>query len=1363
MNYNGIPPAGLITWDLALGSGLLILSIILLIRNISLRKRAEQALRESERRYQALLANADDAIRTLQSQLPSDDKGSKAFTTRQPAQGEPGSTCISSKVFIQTFIEEKRFRSILQHLSDIIWIADENLHVQYETPSSSKTLGYEPGFLIGKYSLDFIHPDDLQTVKQALDEVFREENPFIPTQFRFKHAEGHWIQLEAIADNRLTDPDIQGIIITARDITERKQAEDSLRESEARYRNIVALAPEGIVTVNTKGVVTSCNTAFLELTGFSEEDIVGKYFLQIPTLPANSIFEYLKLFRAILRGHIPKPIEFKWVHRNGSIRWGEAYVGLTKKGSKTTGLQAILIDITERKRAEQLLQALNQAALAMEKVLKPAEIFAAVAEVFQKLDLSCVLLLMDKSQNYLHAKHLSHEPNIVKTIEKLTGLRLTTFPIPIANVDVFKQVLWKRKTCFIENAEETASQVLPAPLKPLAKQIANTLKSPKVILAPFVVEETPIGLLSVQSNHLSKGDIPAITAFTNQMAAAWYKAELYEQAQQEIAERERAEMALRESEERFRALVQNSSDIIVLLEADGVVRDVSPSVERILGYTAQRFIGQDAFEYVHPDDITATQNTFAKAIQNPGHPLVFEFRLKNADHTWTYVETVTNNLLNKPSVGGIVINARDITERKRAERLLQTLNAAAQAMQKALTHAEIFRAVAEEFKTLDLSCVLFLTDEAQQYLFPQYLSYDNAILKIAEKLIGIKTEDFSIDIESVAIYKQIVRERDTIFLTEVETATRQLLPGFAKEFAGQLVKMLNMERYIATPLIVEDKVLGVFAVQSHELTESDTSAIAAFAHQMAAAWRKAQLLNRTREQAQQVQEIIHTVPEGVLLLDTEPANNGWHVILANPIAEEYLQILANPRTGNVITHLGERALPELLTSPPRGLWHEIIIDKRRFEAIARPIEAGLTSSGWVLVIRDVTQEREIQQRVQQQERLAAVGQLAAGIAHDFNNIMATIVLYAQMLSRTSNLTAHDKEQLNTINQQAIYASNLIQQILDFSRQTAFKRSPLDLLPLLKEHVKLLERTLPENIKISLNYGAGEYIIHGNPTHIQQVLMNLAVNARDAMPAGGHLHIELQSLKIMDSSQAPLSEMSPGDWVKITVSDTGTGISADVLPHIYDPFFTTKASGQGSGLGLAQVYGIVGSHEGYIDVKSYVSEDDDHTKGTTFMIYLPSRTREVDETTLPITSKLVTGHEETILVVEDNVATRTALVESLQVLNYKVLTAEDGEEALAIISDYENNLQASQRPPIDLVLSDVVMPKMGGIALLHALQQQDSNVGVVLLTGHPMEKELERLQLQESTSMTPCLVGWLLKPPSLGQLAEAIAQGLKQTS
>jgi signal transduction histidine kinase len=182
---------------------------------------------------------------------------------------------------------------------------------------------------------------------------------------------------------------------------------------------------------------------------------------------------------------------------------------------------------------------------------------------------------------------------------------------------------------------------------------------------------------------------------------------------------------------------------------------------------------------------------------------------------------------------------------------------------------------------------------------------------------------------------------------------------------------------------------------------------------------------------------------------------------------------------------------------------------RSFEVIAKPIETAPKTSGWVLVVREVTQEREIQQRAQQQERLAAVGQLAAGIAHDFNNIMAVIVLYAKMSLRMQDLPPKVRERLETISRQARRATDLIQQILDFSRRAVLERRPMDLLPFLKEQVSLLERTLPESIKVELTYGSDEYTVEADPTRMQQMVMDLAVNARDAMPAGGKLHIDLR--------------------------------------------------------------------------------------------------------------------------------------------------------------------------------------------------------------------------------------------------------------
>jgi two-component system cell cycle sensor histidine kinase/response regulator CckA len=493
------------------------------------------------------------------------------------------------------------------------------------------------------------------------------------------------------------------------------------------------------------------------------------------------------------------------------------------------------------------------------------------------------------------------------------------------------------------------------------------------------------------------------------------------------------------------------------------------------------------------------------------------------------------------------------------------------------------------------------------------------------------------------------------------------------------------------------------------------------------------LLAQIREQAQQMRQVMDAVPEGVILLDID-----GQVILANPVAEKDLTVLADAKVGDALTHLSDRPLTELLTSPPRGLWHEVVTDGRSFQVIARSVETGPTPGGWVLVVRDMTRQREIEKRIQQQERLAAVGQLAAGIAHDFNNIMATIVLYAQMTARMEGLPAIVRDRMETVGQQAGHATNLIQQILDFSRRAVLERRPLDLAPLLKEHVKLLERTLPESIEINLDCEPGEYMIHADPTRIQQMITNLALNARDAMPAGGELRIELERRESKPGESPLLPEMQAGEWVQVTVSDTGIGIPPNVLPHIFEPFFTTRAP-LGSGLGLAQVHGIVGSHEGRIDVETQVG------KGTTFTIYLPVHPSEPS----PVSSRaelpaLPTGQGETILVVEDNEAVRKALADGLELLNYQVLAVSNGQEALEVLEQ--------RKEEVALVLSDVVMPRMSGIALLHALRERGVTVRVVMLTGHPIKREMEELRAKG-------MADWLPKPPELEQLAEVVARTL----
>ena len=609
-------------------------------------------------------------------------------------------------------------------------------------------------------------------------------------------------------------------------------------------------------------------------------------------------------------------------------------------------------------------------------------------------------------------------------------------------------------------------------------------------------------------------------------------------------------------------------------------------------------------------------------------------------------------------------------------------------------------------------------------------------------LPGITVDDW-ID---TGVYEWVAEETWFEIKTTLEQVLRSGEPArFSFTYEMPDGRSIYYEARVA-PRILEGEVVGL-TVSSRDVSD-----------RVEAEQEREALMSEIGAHAQRVQQIINTVPEGVILMGGE-----GEVLLANPMGGRDLAVLAGASVGDALMELGGRPLTELLAPPPKGLWHQIEVEgppHRFFEVIARRLESG---EGEVLVIRDVTQERGIQQRVQQQERLAAVGQLAAGIAHDFNNIMAVISLYAGMAEQTPDLPEKVRERMETIGHQSHRASALIKQILDFSRRAVLERRPMDLLVFVREQIKLLERTLPENITIRLDYGRDEYTVSADPTRLQQATMNLAVNARDAMAGreGGELRIGLDRIGRDDPDSARLCELvrqstvanaeaqpavpvpvdSSREWVRLVVSDTGEGIPADVLPRIFDPFFTTKAPGKGTGLGLAQVYGIVKQHDGEIDVESRMGH------GTTFSIYLPALPVKYegapDQEALP----LKTGNGETILVVEDNAATREALTGSLQWLNYRTLEAANGLEALALV---ERRLARAAIEPghgIDLVVSDAVMPEMGGEALSDELRERDPALKVLLLTGHPLSEEFQALSAQP-------------KPRSLEHLSHMVWRALR---
>lgn len=499
---------------------------------------------------------------------------------------------------------------------------------------------------------------------------------------------------------------------------------------------------------------------------------------------------------------------------------------------------------------------------------------------------------------------------------------------------------------------------------------------------------------------------------------------------------------------------------------------------------------------------------------------------------------------------------------------------------------------------------------------------------------------------------------------------------------------------------------------------------------------RVRLLTQVREQAQRIRQIMDTVPLGILFIDSL-----GRVMLANPVAEDNLVKLAGEGGNDVITHLGDHSLSELLMLPADNKWHEVQAAGHTFVLVASPLQEALDAKNWVLVIDDVTEQRTTQRYQQAQERLATVGQLAAGIAHDFNNVMGVITLYTQILQDAPDISPKNKQRLGQINDQALHAANLISRILDFSRRADMEKTAVDLLPMTKEFIKLLEHTLPESISLKLAYAETGYMLQADPTRLQQTLMNLALNARDAMPNGGELRFALATLAVTEQVSSPLPDMAEGNWVHLAVSDTGAGIAPENLPHIFDPFFTTKQVGQGTGLGLAQVYGIIKQHNGFIDVQSQVGE------GTVFDIYLPLISAAAVERPSTIPSNTKIRGTECILLVEDNLAMRLSVAEVLMGLGYEVKSASTGDDALSLLGSDDH--------AIDLILTDLVMPGMDGLQLSKSVRQRFPEIKVLVMTGHSLEEG--RLQTLQQTA-----VPWIQKPFSLQELSKKIRDVLGVT-
>jgi PAS domain S-box-containing protein len=374
------------------------------------------------------------------------------------------------------------------------------------------------------------------------------------------------------------------------------------------------------------------------------------------------------------------------------------------------------------------------------------------------------------------------------------------------------------------------------------------------------------------------------------------------------------------------------------------------------------------------------------------------------------------------------------------------------------------------------------------------------------------------------------------------------------------------------------------------------------------------------------------------------------------------------------------------------------------DAVVAPVRDGEGAiRHYVAVKRDVTAELSLQDQLRQAQKLESVGRLAGGVAHDFNNLLTVILscseAMGQALSAGRPVDPADAAEIQAAGERA---RDLTRQLLAFARKQVIAPVALDLTQVVERSHKLLRRVLGEDVDLVLQLQPGLWPVLADPGQVEQVLMNLAVNARDAMPSGGTLTIRTSNVTLAAPVAAAETAADPCDCVELTVSDTGTGMSEEVRAHLFEPFFTTKEPGKGTGLGLATVYGIVHQSGGQIRLDSAPGQ------GTTFVVALP-RTRALERPVSPGLRPMGGRGSETILLVEDEETVRGVMVRMLAAAGYRVLTAAGGAEALA--------LARSAPGPIHLVISDLIMPGMDGMALVRSLRQASPGLAALLVSGY----------------------------------------------
>jgi PAS domain S-box-containing protein len=1163
---------------------------------------------------------------------------------------------------------ERQLRALFESALDAIVIADDEGCYVDANPAACELFGMPRESLIGRNVSDFA-TDELNV--DHVWQTFRIQNQSERGIFRLRRPDGSIREAEYSA----TPDFLPGRHLSVlRDVTERRRTEDALRRSEERFRSLIEYSNDVIVLIDGEGQLTYASPSVERILGFEPTSLLGTAALEnvYPDDAAQAAWMLADLL------HKPGNIvsgQLRLTHANGSSIWIE---GVGNNLLDVESVRAIVVnfrDITVRRQTEEAL-----------------------------LETTTTLQTMIESS-----------PLGIIAID--SEHRITTWN-PAA------------ERIFGWQAEEVLGRILPY-IPPNREAEAEARLHQLFEERRFILFETQRLKRDGTLIDVSIASAPIIKGAEEVVGGMSIITDITELKQ---AERIREAVAIIATA--LRSASTSHTMLSILLDEIGTL--LQPQGSEVTIYTEDT---QIHLQHSSGRQSLAPADTFP-ALLNAALQEKRTLASTNIYLDPRFGPDLPSNLLQAQVYTPILVDGEPIgvmqlgraTPFSEAEiRLLNAVtDIAATSIQRAILYEEVQKSLNRTNALYTVAQHLISTKDLPRLLgsvvdgIEAVLNADWVNLAILGQDIHAQTEPISAgNLDNVTQTPHFQAWMARLMDRAMQQREGMVLGGTALgDDSHSETSWPTIGSVMVTPLLYQDQILGTLVAANRtrdkEFSNDDLTVLTALANQASVAIANTRFVNQIQEQADQLQRVMDGVSDGLVLLAPDQ-----RILLANPAAEEMLAQFGEVSDEGQLKSFSHVPLETLLTLPGAGrAAHEVEpFDgaPATFEVMSHVMGAG---DGRLLVLRDVTEDRENRQRAMQQGQLAAVGQLAAGIAHDFNNIMGAIVIYSQLMRNTLNLNGKNRERLDVIHQQAQYAAELVRQLLDFSRTSVLERRSLNAVPFCKDLVKLLERILPETIEISFTTAKPNYQVTLDPARFQQALINMAVNARDAMPNGGQLHLHLEDFRLNAQDKPPLPDMTPGAWLSIEISDNGGGIPGSVLGRIFEPFFSTKDRGKGSGLGLAQVYGIVQQHNGFIKVHSAVNE------GTTFVIYLPLVDGAETKDQLVMTQKAEHTRHRCILVVEDNVATRDALVDFLDINGYEVLTAKDGQEAVHVFQAHQDK--------IDLVLSDMIMPRLGGLELSRELRTVKPDVKMILMTGYPLQED-GRHTLEKGG------IAWLQKP------------------